>query len=497
MGSTYASNSPITMTTSNAEDDFTLYPYHDQFSSAATTFPASTAYAEHYYAPATSFEPYPAHRAYTYPPHDMSFNQQFQQLPKAFVPSQSPSYSPANSAFEFHPPMLSSTSDSGASGPSTISSAMASPSLSAQNVSEWTRQHPGIVHHDGYHMYTSDAYDTETIPAIEKIPGCVDPSLIDPYASTSYTSASFPEIPVSQSPLPTFPNPPSPVPSQQTIAGSNQSAVGPIRSTSRAPQQWQPYPSYAPQRRESVVSERSQASHHSHSSSVDSSDENRGICPIPSCGRHIKDLKAHMLTHQNERPEKCPIPSCEYHIKGFARKYDKNRHTLTHYKGTMVCGFCPGSGSASEKSFNRADVFKRHLTSVHGVEQTAPNSRRKSPTSASSSRKGFQHREASGTCSTCGVVYANAQAFYEHLDDCVLRVVQQADPSEAINERLLVSMADDQDVQATLSRHNLPTSIDYTGPTSFDQDDDEEDADVKSESTAGSKRKAGKAKASQ
>jgi hypothetical protein len=86
-----------------------------------------------------------------------------------------------------------------------------------------------------------------------------------------------------------------------------------------------------------------------------------------------------MLTHQNERPEKCPITTCEYHVKGFARKYDKNRHTLTHYKGTMVCGFCPGSGSAAEKSFNRADVFKRHLTTVHGVEQNPPNSRKKSP----------------------------------------------------------------------------------------------------------------------
>lgn len=43
-----------------------------------------------------------------------------------------------------------------------------------------------------------------------------------------------------------------------------------------------------------------------------------------------------MLTHQNKRPEKCPIQTCEYHVKGFARKYDKNRHTRTHYKGTMV-----------------------------------------------------------------------------------------------------------------------------------------------------------------
>lgn len=184
-----------------------------------------------------------------------------------------------------------------------------------------------------------------------------------------------------------------------------------------------------------------------------------------------------MLTHQNERPEKCPIPACEYHIKGFARKYDKNRHTLTHYKGTMVCGFCPGSGSSAEKSFNRADVFKRHLTSVHGVEQTPPNARRKSPATAGS-RKSFG-REVSGMCSTCGVTFASAQDFYEHLDDCVLRVVQQADPAEAVNEKLLASVAQDADVQETMEKHMLPTTVDMNAPTSFDQEDEgEDDEDV-------------------
>ncbi len=180
-----------------------------------------------------------------------------------------------------------------------------------------------------------------------------------------------------------------------------------------------------------------------------------------------------MLTHQNERPEKCPIPTCEYHTKGFARKYDKNRHTLTHYKGTMVCGFCPGSGSAAEKSFNRADVFKRHLTSVHGVEQTPPNARRKSP-AAVSGKRAFG-RDVSGMCSTCGVTFASAQDFYEHLDDCVLRVVQQTDPSEAINQTLLESMADDEQVQDTMEKHMLTTNVDYNAATSFEEEEEAED----------------------
>jgi len=195
------------------------------------------------------------------------------------------------------------------------------------------------------------------------------------------------------------------------------------------------------------------------------------------CGKVFKDLKAHMLTHQAERPEKCPIVTCEYHHKGFARKYDKNRHTLTHYKGTMVCGFCPGSGSPAEKSFNRADVFKRHLTSVHGVEQTAPNSQKRSPTSNSRKLSSYC-QDATGKCSTCSATFTNAQDFYEHLDDCVLRVVQQEEPSEAINAQHLASMTNDDGVQETLDRHMLKSE---DGPASYDDDDDGEDEEEEDE----------------
>jgi hypothetical protein len=195
-----------------------------------------------------------------------------------------------------------------------------------------------------------------------------------------------------------------------------------------------------------------------------------------------------MLTHQTERPEKCPIQTCEYHTKGFARKYDKNRHTLTHYKGTMVCGFCPGSGSAAEKSFNRADVFKRHLTSVHGVEQAPPNSRRKSPT-GKKIFTGSTSTEASGTCSTCSVTFTSAQEFYEHLDDCVLRVVQQIDPAETINQKHLTAIAEDKQVQETMGKHHLPNSVEGSVLSFEEEDDDEEiiDADDANDTTYGSR----------
>lgn len=151
--------------------------------------------------------------------------------------------------------------------------------------------------------------------------------------------------------------------------------------------------------------------------------DHRNRCPHPDCGRVFKDLTAHMLTHQEERPEKCPIESCEYHTKGFARKYDKNRHALTHYKGSMACPFCPGAGTAYEKSFNRADVFKRHLTSVHNVEQTPPNSRKLFAGDASNPRGRGGDSTGGARCSICRLSFTAAQEFYEHLDDCVLSVI--------------------------------------------------------------------------
>lgn len=168
------------------------------------------------------------------------------------------------------------------------------------------------------------------------------------------------------------------------------------------------------------------------------------VCP--ECNKSFRDLRAHQLTHQLERPVKCPIATCEYSKKGFARKYDCQRHTLTHYKGTMVCGFCPGSGSAVEKSFNRADVFKRHLMSVHNVEQTPPNGRKKigskqgSFTASPTEEDRFSGAYITGKCSICSVTFATAQQFYEHLDECVQLKVVQEEPAAAFNEMNLDSV---------------------------------------------------------
>jgi hypothetical protein len=159
-----------------------------------------------------------------------------------------------------------------------------------------------------------------------------------------------------------------------------------------------------------------------HSRESFNDEANRGLCPYPTCGRHVKDLEAHMLTHHNDRLEKCPFPSCRNHTKGFARIYDRNRHILTHYKGTMVCEFCRNSDTPIEKSFNRVDIFKRHLTSAHGVEQIPPNSRRQ----VDGDERGSNTitSASAGGCSICGNGFEGAQKFYNHLDSCVLSFIE-------------------------------------------------------------------------
>ena len=191
------------------------------------------------------------------------------------------------------------------------------------------------------------------------------------------------------------------------------------------------------------------------------------------------------MTHQQERPEKCPIATCEYSKKGFARKYDCQRHTLTHYKGTMVCGFCPCAGSPAEKSFNRADVFKRHLMSVHNVEQTAPNGRKKSSTIAPSSSGQVQrspttgrpldHFEFQGTgkCSTCSGTFSTAQQFYEHLDDCVYSKVVQEEPGAAFNE-LNLSQVNLDDIAEYTSNSWKGRRSKAEGEEKVDDEDEEE-----------------------
>ncbi|KAF4760979.1 hypothetical protein HAV15_006523 [Penicillium sp. str.  len=177
-----------------------------------------------------------------------------------------------------------------------------------------------------------------------------------------------------------------------------------------------------------------------------------GRCP--QCDLVFTDLRAHAMTHnETERPEKCPIVTCDYHAKGFARRYDRNRHLLTHYKGVMVCHFCPGAGTPKEKSFTRADVFKRHLVTVHGVKQLQPNQLDQSPTS--SIKTDMDHTgDSTENCSICNEPFEDAQDFYKHIDNCVMLKVMQGS-SEPVNNMRLPEVSEDEE---TVDHHGYSSS---------------------------------------
>ena len=169
-------------TSSNHETDFPLYPFTEPLSHTSS-YPATTSWPDTLaYAGTTfdSFDSQPAFASF----HDFSFDvTSAQQQSKAAYCQPSPAYSPANStapSFDYQqPPVLSSTSDSGASVPSTISSAMGSPSMSGQSVSDWNRtmrgSAPSIVAQEGFNsdvFASSSSFDFDSISAMEK-PGCV------------------------------------------------------------------------------------------------------------------------------------------------------------------------------------------------------------------------------------------------------------------------------------------------------------------------------------
>ncbi|KAJ5781082.1 hypothetical protein N7457_006242 [Penicillium paradoxum] len=492
------------MTTFESHPDFTLFPFHSQSKMMAVE--AARSKQPSYFDPMAmdpSMFSFPVENLPHYAQsHDMSracnsyYNTQMFEgadLQKSTYFSSMPATPPSVPNSHCAEPCIPvSSSASGPSIASASSSAMGSPySGTAHAFQEnWVNTNHGLglpvaVMSDLFPQeYMANTAEVDMIYQ-EKFPDSfVDPSLIQPaQQSSSITpTIAYPEQPTSSySNMPPnyFPHSPaaSPLPYNDIVEHHPSPRSHPAQHVGQSPLAIPHHPHSRPvsiyDRRSSISSIHSRRSQHSPAlSSIEPDEEikEKGRCPHPDCGRAFKDLKAHMLTHQSERPEKCPILTCEYHIKGFARKYDKNRHTLTHYKGTMVCGFCPGSGSPAEKSFNRADVFKRHLTSVHGVEQTPPNCRKRSP--GAPKKGGNYSPDATGKCSTCSATFSNAQDFYEHLDDCVLRVVQQEEPSEAINQQRLAEVASDEEVQKTMERHQLH---DVAGPV--DQFDDYEDQD--------------------
>ena len=170
-----------------SDNDFTLYPYQEAWNDPNFL---PTSFGNPNYLTATSYDNYQAHQAYVQPPQAHFLPMQSYQNVKGHLQQPSPNYSPSNSAahsFDYqNPPILSSTSDSGASVQSTISSNMGSPSLQPQIPHDWQQQQqqqqsmsmlqPGVVQHDnlGQDMLSTTGFDLDLAGVTGK--GCVGES---------------------------------------------------------------------------------------------------------------------------------------------------------------------------------------------------------------------------------------------------------------------------------------------------------------------------------
>ena len=138
--------------------------------------------------------------------------------------------------------------------------------------------------------------------------------------------------------------------------------------------------------------------------------------PIRIDDSHVTKAAA----HQPQVPEKCPISTCHHHVDAFMNK-DSREHMLTHFRNTLSCDFCSSRIPTIERTFNQVEAFKTHLITAHGVERT-PSRERERSTNFS-------------MCSTCSALFNNAQCFYNHLDDCVLKWLTENSESMALSAK--------------------------------------------------------------
>ncbi|KAK4998226.1 hypothetical protein LTR28_013736, partial [Elasticomyces elasticus] len=166
------------------DNDFPLFPQYSDYTATSQAYIPTNTYQEPGF-PASAYGSYAAHHNFPGQQlHNFSFNvHNVAQGQKAAFNPHSPLYSPTNSAsnsFDFQPPVLSSTSDSGASVQSALSSAMGSPSLNAQNSADWPSSTGlgislNIVNPDSFARdpFATTSFEVESLLAQDKDLGCV------------------------------------------------------------------------------------------------------------------------------------------------------------------------------------------------------------------------------------------------------------------------------------------------------------------------------------
>lgn len=96
----------------------------------------------------------------------------------------------------------------------------------------------------------------------------------------------------------------------------------------------------------------------------------------------------------------CVEPLCEYSSKSFASKARRDCHVLSHYNRVMICDFCSVNGA---RSFPSVAALKDHVMFRHVCEGDC----------------------ATSDCKTCQRGNLSPERFYYHIEDCVLRWMEE------------------------------------------------------------------------
>lgn len=117
----------------------------------------------------TSMADESGYMAYTYQPNcNPSFNDPYAFNPEPINQRDASSFAKTDYSFE-QPPVLSSTSDSGASIQSAMSSHVGSPATQSQQAGDWNQHNnmfPNILQPEN--MFPVNTFETDTIPVVEK-----------------------------------------------------------------------------------------------------------------------------------------------------------------------------------------------------------------------------------------------------------------------------------------------------------------------------------------
>lgn len=183
-----------------------------------------------------------------------------------------------------------------------------------------------------------------------------------------------------------------------------------------------------------TLSSRNSSTRSTRSSMQDSMDDRnstrRSVCIIPEEYGDIAfktfqeiALSSHLAASIEPVAEVCPVKTCERHLSGFSKAGEGKRHAFTHFKGSLVCGFCKPYITTFFRAPDRVNLFLTHLVKNHGVRGHHNDHE------VGGAR--LVRKKSTGPVSNCSICSEpfTAQVLYEHLPGCILREVARSDES--------------------------------------------------------------------